>query len=125
MFSSTFPLASRSTPPTIEVISTSKVWTPPNGVQIVKLTLVGGGQSSGTSAGGYASGGYGVATVIKFFKIAFGASYQIVIGAGGVGAAGGGTTSPNNGGTSSFTGGGDRKSTRLNSSHITISYAVF
>src|SRR5574343_119233 len=103
MFSSTFPLASRSTPPTIEVISTSKVWTPPNGVQIVKLTLVGGGQSSGTSAGGYASGGYGGATVIKFFKIAVGASYQIVIGAGGVGAAGGGTSSPT---VSGYGGGG-------------------
>lgn len=92
-----------STIPTIHVYETSTTWVAD--VPRIRLTVTGGGGSNGTQTGNNASGGAGGGTAIKTLDVTVGATYTIVIGAGGA-AVTGTDLQGQAGGTSSFSGPG-------------------
>jgi hypothetical protein len=85
----------------ILAFSTSRSWTVPNGVSLLKVRLVGGGGGGGGGGVGFggAGGGAGGSTE-GIFPVVAGTAFWVAVGAGGGGSSPGATASF--GGTSSF-----------------------
>jgi hypothetical protein len=75
------------------VITSSQSWTPPNGVKLVKLRLVGGGGGGGAGGGGGGGGGAGGGSVEGYYAVTPGTAVVCTIGAGGTAGSAGGNSS--------------------------------
>jgi len=93
---------SNNTVANVVVNTVSGSWTCPDSVSRAKIIVVGGGASAETGSGAHYGAGAG-GTAIAYRNVTPGATYTIVVGAGGA-AVSTNTTAGNNGGTSSFEG---------------------
>lgn len=80
------------------IITSSQIWTVPDGVNQIDVFLVGGGAGSFSNGGGYngemsGAGGSGYTKTIKKINVTPGSNHNIIIGAGGSGNSAGGSTS--------------------------------
>ena len=88
----------------IAVISTTQNWTPPFGVRLVRLRMLGGGGGGGAGGGGAGGGGAAGGSVEGYFSVTSGSPVACTIGNGGGSGSSGGASSF--GGAATATGGG-------------------
>lgn len=89
-----------STPPTMQVFTSSGTWTKPANCTKIKVTVIGGGGGGGgLNAAVSSCGGGGGGTAIKYIDVSAVTSETVTVGSGGSGNSG---ASGSTGGTSSF-----------------------
>lgn len=94
------------------VFSNTQEWTPPFGVNLVKLRMIGGGGAGGAGGGGAGGGGAGAGSVEGYYPVTPGTPVLCTVGPGGTGGSAGanssfGTAAVASGGTAGGVGGND------------------
>jgi hypothetical protein len=75
------------------VLPSTQTWSPPFGVHLVKLRMVGGGGGGGAGGGGAGGGGAGAGSVEGYYPVVSGTPVSCTIGAGGASGGAGGSSS--------------------------------